>query len=146
MKFFCGVENIIERCNIVTKNKIMSYIEKTLTGDEKIVSSFKIHPIVYVLHILFLWMIFPIFGLIRLLFVDYVLTTKRVVTKSGIISRNTEEMRLSKVETVEVKQSIMGRIFGYGKVVITGTGISNVEYSYVSNPLQVKRDIDNQLT
>jgi len=123
----------------------MGYVEKTLGADEKIVSKFKIHPIVYVERILFIWLIFPIYGLIKLLFIEYTLTNKRVVTKTGIISRDTEEMRLSKAETVEVKQSIIGRIFGYGDVTVTGTGISNVVFSYVAKPLQVKRDIDSQL-
>ena len=124
----------------------MGYVEKTLGADEKIVSKFKIHPIVYLEYILFIWLIFPIYGLIKLFFVEYTLTNKRVVTKAGIISRDTEEMRLSKAETVEVKQGIIGRIFGYGNVIVTGTGISNVVFSYVSKPLQVKRDIDSQLS
>ena len=123
----------------------MGYVEKTLGADEKIMNKFKIHPIVYLKYILFIWLIFPIYGLIKLLFVEYTLTNKRVVTKAGIISRDTEEMRLSKTETVEVKQGIIGRIFGYGNVIVTGTGISNVVFSYVSKPLQVKRDIDSQL-
>ena len=124
----------------------MGYVEKTLGADEKIVSKFKIHPIVYLEYILFIWLIFPIYGLIKLFFVEYTLTNKRVVQKEGIISRDTEEMRLSKAETVEVKQGIIGRIFGYGNVIVTGTGISNVVFSYVSKPLQVKRDIDSQLS
>ena len=65
--------------------------------------------------------------------------------KEGIISRDTEEMRLTKAETVEVKQGIIGRIFGYGNVIVTGTGISNVVFRSVAKPLQVKKDIDSQL-
>ena len=123
----------------------MGYVEKTLSNDEKIVKKFSVHTLVYLQYILFIWLVFPIIGLIKLLFVEYVLTNKRVVVKTGVISRNTDEMRLTKAETVEVKQSVLGRIFGYGKVIITGTGISNVVFSFVSNPLQVKKDIDSQL-
>jgi len=54
-------------------------------------------------------------------------------------------MRLSKVETVEIKQGILGRILGYGDVVVTGTGISNVVFSRVASPLKVKKAIDAQL-
>ena len=54
-------------------------------------------------------------------------------------------MRLSKIETVEVKQGIIGRIFGYGNVIVTGTGTSSVVLNYVSNPLSVKKKIDSQL-
>ena len=123
----------------------MGYIEKTMSGDEKVVKLFKIHSIVYIEYILFLWLILPIFGLLKLFFTEYGLTTKRVIFKSGIISRNTEEMRLSKIETVEVKQGIIGRIFGYGNVIVTGTGRSSVVLNYVSNPLSVKKKIDSQL-
>lgn len=123
----------------------MGYAKKTLGEGETIVKQFKIHPIIYLEYILFIWLIFPIYGLIKLLFVEYTLTNKRVVQKEGIISRDTEEMRLTKVETVEVKQGILGRIFGYGNVVVTGTGISNVVFRSVAKPLQVKKDIDSQL-
>ena len=54
-------------------------------------------------------------------------------------------MRLSKIETVEIKQGIIGRIFGYGDVIVTGTGISNVVFKYVSNPINVKKEIESQL-
>ena len=54
-------------------------------------------------------------------------------------------MKLSKVETVEIKQGILGRILGYGSVIVTGTGSSNVVISKVSNPIDVKKKIDNQL-
>ena len=131
---------------VMYKNFIMGYIEKTLGNDEKILSEFKIHLIIYLPYALFFWLGYPAYVWLQLLFTEYALTNKRVVTKTGIISRNSDEMRLTKVETVEVKQSIIGRIFGYGNVIITGTGISNVVYAGVSNPLKVKREIDSQLS
>lgn len=123
----------------------MGYIQKSLGTDEKVVSIFKIHSLVYIEYLLFFWLIFPIFKLIGLLFVEYGLTNKRVVFKKGMISRHTEEMRLTKIETVEVKQSILGRILGYGKVICSGTGTSTVVFNYVSNPLAVKKSIEAQL-
>ena len=124
----------------------MGYIEKTLVGDEKIEKHFKLHWIVYVKHILFFWLFFPIIWLVQAVFIEYALTTKRVVTKEGIISRDSEEMRLVKVETVEVKQGIIGRMLGYGNVHISGTGSSNVIFRTVSNPIEVKKSIDAQLS
>ena len=123
----------------------MSYIEKTIQGDEKIVKMFKIHTIVYIEKLLFFWLIFPIIGLIKLFFIENGLTSNRVIFKSGIIGRDTEEMRLSKIETVEIKQGIIGRIFGFGNVIITGTGTSSVVFRYVSNPINVKKEIESQL-
>lgn len=123
----------------------MGYIQKTLISDEKIVKTFSLHWIVFAKYLIFCWLIFPILYLIQALFVEYAVTTKRVVTKEGIISRNTEEMRLIKIETVEVKQGIWGRILGYGTVIVTGTGSSFVAFRTVANPLKVKRQIDAQL-
>ncbi len=59
--------------------------------------------------------------------------------------RLTEEMGLTKVETVEIRQGVIGRIFGFGDVIITGTGISNVVFKYVSKPINVKKEIESQL-
>ena len=123
----------------------MSYIKKTLISDEKIVATFKLHWIVYLKYILFWWLFFPIIWLIQALFIEYALTTKRVVSKEGVISRNTEEIRLAKAETVEVKQGILGRILGYGTVIVTGTGSSYVAFKTVTDPLKVKRHIDAEL-
>ncbi len=82
--------------------------------------------------------------LLKLVFTEYGLTNNRIITKTGIISRSTEEMKLSKVETVEIKQGVLGRILGYGDVVISGTGSSSVVISGVSNPIEVKKKIDSQ--
>ena len=54
-------------------------------------------------------------------------------------------MRLSKIETVEVRQGIFGRIFGFGSVLVTGTGNSSVVLKGVSNPISVKKEIDSHL-
>ena len=123
----------------------MSYIKKTLISDEKIVATFKLHWIVYLKYILLWWLFFPIIWLIQALFIEYALTTKRVVSKEGVISRNTEEMRLAKAETVEVKQGILGRMLGYGTIIVTGTGSSYVAFKTVTDPLKVKRHIDAEL-
>ena len=54
-------------------------------------------------------------------------------------------MKLSKVETVEIKQGVLGRILGYGNVIVSGTGSSKVVIRRVYNPIDVKKNIDNQL-
>ncbi len=123
----------------------MGYIEKSLGKDEEVISMFKIHSLVYIEYMLFFWLIFPIFKLIGLFFVEYGVTNKRVIFKKGMIARHTEEMRLAKVETVEVKQGILGRILGYGNVICSGTGTSTVVFNYVSNPLNAKKTIESQL-
>jgi len=49
-------------------------------------------------------------------------TNHRVIYKTGFIRRHTVEMNMDKVETVNVDQSILGRILGYGTIHVLGTG------------------------
>ncbi len=70
-------------------------------------------------------------------------TNRRLIIKKGIISRNTEEMKLSSVETVEIIQGVPGRILGYGNVKITGRGISDLLFRNVDDPMEVKRRIES---
>lgn len=123
----------------------MGYINKTLIKDEKVISYFSIHKFHYIIPLITSFMIIGLPLLFTYLFTEYGLTNNRVITKTGIISRSTEEMKLSKIETVEIKQGILGRILGYGNVIISGTGSSNVVISKVSNPIEVKKKIDSQL-
>ena len=60
---------------------------------------------------------------------EFAVTNRRVILSQVFIARRTEEMTLDKVETVDVHQSILGRILGYGTMWITGTGGStnNIE-------------------
>ena len=123
----------------------MSYINKTLIDDEIVASIFSIHKFFYIIPFISSFLIVGLPSLLKLIFTEYGLTNNRVITKTGIISRSTEEMKLSKVETVEIKQGILGRILGYGNVIVSGTGSSKVVISRVSNPIDVKKNIDNQL-
>ncbi|SMN01895.1 hypothetical protein SPONL_197 [uncultured Candidatus Thioglobus sp.] len=55
-------------------------------------------------------------------------------------------MRLDAIETVEIKQSIMGRILGFGTIKITGRGISDLVFKNIDNPLEVKKEIESVQT
>ena len=55
-------------------------------------------------------------------------------------------MTLNRVETVEVEQSILGRILGYGNVKLTGTGSSFVIFKFVEDPLEVRKIITETLS
>lgn len=125
----------------------MSYIEKSLSAGEKIESVFKFHWFVWIP--VFIWTCFVItipialYGLLQILFTEQGLTNKRVLLKTGIIGRKTEEMKLKAIETVEIDQSVFGRIFGYGNVKITGRGSSSVLFKFVGDPMGMKRQIES---
>jgi uncharacterized membrane protein YdbT with pleckstrin-like domain len=72
---------------------------------------------------------------------EIAVTDKRVISKQGFIARHTQEMNISKVETVDVSQSIWGRILGFGTVAIVGTGASLEPLRYVATPLRLRNAI-----
>ena len=68
-------------------------------------------------------------------------TNLRVVHKSGFIKRRTFEMALDKVESVDVNQSILGRILNYGDVTILGVGEGKETISTIASPLDFRNHI-----
>ena len=80
-------------------------------------------------------------ALIRRAGTELAVTDQRVVYKSGIIARHTIEMNRSKVESVDVDQSLLGRIFGYGTVQLRGTGGSLEPMAMIGNPLSLRSHI-----
>ena len=68
-------------------------------------------------------------------------TNLRVVHKTGFIKRRTFEMALDKVESVDVNQSILGRLLNYGDVTILGVGEGKETISTIASPLQFRNSI-----
>jgi uncharacterized membrane protein YdbT with pleckstrin-like domain len=68
-------------------------------------------------------------------------TNMRVVHKTGFIKRRTFEMSLDKVESVDVNQSILGRIMNYGDVTILGVGEGKETISTIASPLAFRNAI-----
>ena len=68
-------------------------------------------------------------------------TNLRVVHKTGFIQRRTFEMSLDKVESVDVNQSILGRILNYGNVTIQGVGEGKETISTIASPLAFRNYI-----
>jgi uncharacterized membrane protein YdbT with pleckstrin-like domain len=72
---------------------------------------------------------------------ELAVTDHRVIYKSGLLSRHTIEMNRDKVESVDVDQSLLGRILGYGTVVVRGTGGSLEPIRNISDPLSFRTHI-----
>ena len=68
-------------------------------------------------------------------------TNLRVIHKTGFISRKTFEMSLDKVESVDVTQSVVGRIFDYGDVTIMGVGEGRETITTIASPLAFRNSI-----
>lgn len=68
-------------------------------------------------------------------------TNLRVVHKTGFIKRRTFEMALDKVESVDVDQTILGRILNYGDVTIRGVGEGIETIRTIASPLAFRSSI-----
>lgn len=73
---------------------------------------------------------------------EIVVTTYRFVFKKGLISRNTQEVSLNKIEEITLHQSVWGRLFGYGKLILRGTGVGVIELPNLDNPIGTRRIIE----
>ncbi|MEL6791184.1 MAG: PH domain-containing protein [Pseudomonadota bacterium] len=74
---------------------------------------------------------------------EIVVTTFRFVYKTGLVSRNTQEVSLNKIEEITLQQSIWGRIFDYGSLTLRGTGVGVITLPNIDEPIKVRRVIEN---
>jgi uncharacterized membrane protein YdbT with pleckstrin-like domain len=66
---------------------------------------------------------------------EVAVTDRRIIYKVGFIKRHTVEMHMDKVESVDVDQTILGRIFNYGDITIRGTGETMERLHMIEAPL-----------
>jgi uncharacterized membrane protein YdbT with pleckstrin-like domain len=76
---------------------------------------------------------------------EFGLTDKRVIIKVGLIRRNTLETLLQKVESLQVSQSILGRLFNFGTITVCGTGGSRDVFRNIDDPLAFRRAVQEQI-
>lgn len=146
----------------------MGYLENNLSAGEEVVYKAKLHwwlfaqPII--LFLLGWWLygtevkvihyggIFLLFigvvSLIQRLMVKigsvYAVTNKRVILKTGVISRRALDLVLAKCEGLQIKQSVAGRIFNFGTITIT-TGGATSSYPFIADPQRFKKEINQQI-
>lgn len=142
----------------------MGYVESNLMRDEQIVYQAKLHWIIFAWpalsaaigflllpqsaqaggFFLALSLLLSINPSVQYLTSEFAVTNKRVLVKVGFISRHTLELLLTKVETIGIDQSILGRIFGYGTIVVTGTGGTKEPFKSIANPLEFRHQVQGQ--
>jgi len=145
----------------------MSYVNSNLLHDEQVVYRTRVHWKLFVGPVLFAlvvsvplawialagkWSVFawiPL-GLAILWLVaafikrqtsEFVVTNKRVLMKVGVFTTRSIELLLSKVEAITVHQSLMGRLFGYGDIVLTGSGGTREPFSTIQSPLAFRNAV-----
>lgn len=125
-----------------------SYVESNLIKNESVQHEGKISVWVLLPKIILGFVLLPIFGIGILLWIsaaityyttELAITNKRVIAKFGFIRRDTVEMNISKVESIQVDQGILGRIFNFGSVLVAGAGDPKAPIPGISHPLQFRK-------
>ena len=129
----------------------MGYVDETIGVNEKIVYIVKFHWI-YTLSALLYLFFFGIFIIGIIIFfkmminkwtTERVLTNSRYIQKNGWIARKTEEISIYKIEEVDLSQTILGRVLGYGSISISGTGSGNIILKSIDDPLLFQKNLNN---
>jgi uncharacterized membrane protein YdbT with pleckstrin-like domain len=146
---------------------VVSYIDENLLPNEHVVYRADLHWIIFARAILVLVVglvlvfvpriaqasvVVLLIGVVMLVppFVAYRttelgVTNKRVIVKTGLFRRRTLELLLRQVEAILVDQSLLGRLFGFGSITLTGTGGVREIFHRVRDPLELRRRIQGQV-
>lgn len=84
-------------------------------------------------------------GLVRRKATEMAVTSKRVIVKTGIAERRTVEILLSRIESVAVDESALGRLLGYGTVIVRGTGGTPETFEKIYHPLEFREQVQRQI-
>lgn len=126
-----------------------NYIEQILGPDEKIVATAKVTGWIYfgpaLLTIVTIGLLCPVLLIpwIQRATTDLGVTNKRVIAKTGLISRNTVEQRIQKIESIRVHQGLAGRVLDYGTIMVHGTGGATTPIRNVASPFAFKRAVES---
>jgi uncharacterized membrane protein YdbT with pleckstrin-like domain len=147
----------------------LSYIEANLLPEERVVYRTRLHWLLYLSPLLFIlvvllpiaWLLgasswsgyawiplalgapLLIAAFIKRHSSEFAVTNKRVMTKVGVVSTRSIELLLGKIEAIAVEQSLMGRVFGYGDIVITGSGGTKESFTHIQSPLAFRNAVQS---
>lgn len=84
-------------------------------------------------------------GVIRKRATEMAVTNRRVLIKTGFLSRKSYEILLTKIESIGIEEGILGRILGYGSVVVRGTGGTPEPFHKIGHPSEFRRQVQGQV-
>jgi uncharacterized membrane protein YdbT with pleckstrin-like domain len=126
----------------------MSYIQQSLTKGEQVVLQARISWWSQLPLLILGFLLLPVMGLGLLLWLTAVaryfttemaITNKRVIAKFGFISRRTVEINLQRIESIQIHQGLLGRLFNYGSIIVSGAGNPQAPIPGISDPLGFRR-------
>lgn len=121
----------------------MSYVDEVLLRDEKITHRAKLHWSVF-LSLVGLFTLFLV-PWIRRMTSEVAVTDRRVIIKTGLVTRKTLELNLVKIESVAVDQSLLGRMFNSGTITIIGSGGTRESFRQIGAPLAFRRAVQEAI-
>jgi len=147
-----------------------NYLESNLTKDEVVVGRAELHKMPFkaakiafiafcILAVVMLIafgffavfsMLFGIgcvgYGILELRAIELGFTNKRLVGKVGFLSINRVDIPLNKADSISVTQGIIGRMFGFGTIVVASTASKQVEFPLIENPDEFRTKLMEQIT
>lgn len=143
----------------------MSYVEENLMKGEQVVYQTSLHWLIYswpiALAIVGLFMLLgdAAVGLTILVLAglfgaavyitahnaEFAVTNKRVIMKTGWLNRRSLELLLSKIESIAVEQGLSGKLWGYGTIVLSGTGGSHEPFRSIAGPFEFRKRVQEQI-
>ena len=142
----------------------MGYITSNLMTDEQVIFVTKLHWANYIgawAVILgsaflgglgeltwFVWgigMLMWIGAFVNSMTAEFGVTNKRVMAKTGYFQRGSLDVLLNRVESVGVDQGFLGRLLGYGTIVVGGTGGTHARFPGIARPFVLRRHVNEQI-
>jgi len=147
----------------------MSFIEKNLATNEKVIYKGNLHWWIYMKNVLLILLgviicssakssganavggilvFFALIGLVgaymRSKSSEFVVTNRRIMLKTGVLKRKLVELQLNRAEGLSVDQGIIGRMFNFGSIIVTSGGVKEV-FSPIAQPFEFKKQVNNAI-
>jgi uncharacterized membrane protein YdbT with pleckstrin-like domain len=131
----------------------MSFLDTRLAPGETVVYRGRFH----IMQHIYAWAILLLLGVVligifiwirevvRLNTTEFVVTSRRVVLKDGFLAVRVNELTLSAIEGSEVHQSVLGRLFGYGRLTMRGRGDTHLEFPTIAHPRRFRSAAEGAL-
>lgn len=128
----------------------MSYIDRSLAAGERVVCRGR-WPLIHwlgawaaliFLGIILIGVYIFIRAVVHMSVTEFAVTDRRIVLKRGLFNVHTKELATETIEGVQLVQSLWGQIFGFGRIVVTGTGDAQIVFPPMARPIEFRRAIE----
>lgn len=125
-----------------------NYTDRALTDGERVIHHARISLWTQAGSILLGIVLLPAFGIGLILLVrvwliyrttELSITDKRIIAKRGILHHTSMELRLDKIESIQVDQPLLGRLLNYGAVTLAGTGGDKTPIESIRDPVEFQK-------